>query len=69
MTGLEVADVNIHIASVDMENEKASKRKRKVNLSFFSMNVCVSWHFFAGISGVTDSRRKHEKKGTERTYF
>ena len=22
MTGLEVADVNIHIASVDMENEK-----------------------------------------------
>ena len=30
MTGLEVADVNIHIASVDMENEK-----RKVNLSFF----------------------------------
>ena len=25
MTGLEVADVNIHIASVDMENEKGSK--------------------------------------------
>lgn len=25
MTGLEVADVNIHIASVDMENEKESK--------------------------------------------
>ena len=23
MTGLEVADVNIHIASVDMENEKS----------------------------------------------
>ena len=32
MTGLEVADVNIHIASVDMENEK-----RKVDLSFFSV--------------------------------
>lgn len=30
MTGLEVADVNIHIASVDM-----GERKRKVNLSFF----------------------------------
>ena len=30
MTGLEVADVNIRIAGVDMENEK-----RKVTLSFF----------------------------------
>ena len=32
MTGLEVADVNIHIASVDMENEK-----RKVNPFLFSV--------------------------------
>ena len=48
MTGLEVADVNIHIASVDMENEKkASKRKKESKpFLFFSMNVCVSWHFF-----------------------
>ena len=37
MTGLEVADVNIHIASAwAMENKKKQvSGKRKVNLSFF----------------------------------
>ena len=55
MTGLEVADVNIRIAGVDME-----KLKRKINSFLFLYKSPGGGYWF---------RRKHAKKRAERTYF
>ena len=64
MTGLEVADVNIRIAGVDMENEKG-------NLSFFLYCESTAQLCFDNecLRGQTFPRRKYAKKRAERTYF